>query len=80
MAGQPPPGACLRDVALRGSAGSAPLLPGLLAPALLLGVALGAGAGLLLGVRRIRPLLHRQVPAPLPPRPAVHPALGRLLP
>nr|XP_006128266.1 ellis-van Creveld syndrome protein isoform X4 [Pelodiscus sinensis] len=54
----PPPGPCRGEIGLHFWVESLQLVPGLLAPAVLLGVALGVGAAFLLGFYVIRPLLQ----------------------
>ncbi|XP_006128263.2 evC complex member EVC isoform X2 [Pelodiscus sinensis] len=53
-----PPGPCRGEIGLHFWVESLQLVPGLLAPAVLLGVALGVGAAFLLGFYVIRPLLQ----------------------
>ncbi|XP_074848575.1 evC complex member EVC isoform X3 [Carettochelys insculpta] len=57
-AGEAPPGPCRGEIGLQVWVESHQLVPGLLAPAVLLGAALGAGAAFLLGFCVIRPLLR----------------------
>ncbi|KAM7168813.1 evC complex member EVC isoform 3-T3 [Macrochelys suwanniensis] len=59
-AGEAPPGPCRGEVGLQFWVESLQLLPGLLAPAVLLGVALGVGAALLLCFYVIGPLLQNK--------------------